>query len=135
MGNIMKRSITVALFFSLLLTSAFLFADMHGDAPVAVGETSLGKVLTDQQGMTLYTFTRDTAGTSNCNDGCAANWPPLMADDGAMATGDFSIITRSDGSKQWAYKDMPLYTWVRDAEPGDVTGHEFNQVWFVVPME
>lgn len=131
----MKFSTTAALFVSLLLTSVVVFADMHGDAPVAVGETSLGKVLTDQQGMTLYTFTRDTAGTSNCNDGCAANWPPLMADDGAMAAGDFSIITRNDGSKQWAYKDMPLYTWVRDAEPGDVTGHEFNQVWFVVPIE
>ncbi|WP_409523890.1 COG4315 family predicted lipoprotein [Nitrincola sp. MINF-07-Sa-05] len=126
---------TIALFFSLLLTSTLLIADMHGDAPIAVGDTSLGKVLTDQQGMTLYTFTRDTSGTSNCNDGCAANWPPLMAGDGAMAAGDFSIIMRSDGSKQWAYKDMPLYTWVRDTEPGDVTGHEFNQVWFVVPVE
>lgn len=128
------KTLALTLFISLFL-SLPLLADMHGDAPVSTGDTSLGKVLTTQEGMTLYTFTRDTAGSSNCNDGCAANWPPLLAEAGASAGGDFSIITRSDGSLQWAYKDMPLYTWVRDSAPGDVTGHEFNQVWFVVPME
>lgn len=81
--------------------------------------------------MTLYTFDKDAAGSgkSACNGPCATNWPPLMARAEDKASGDWSIITRDDGSKQWAYKGKPLYFWVKDAKPGDRSGDGINQVW------
>lgn len=88
-------------------------------------------VLVGPNGMTLYTFERDPAGggKSVCNGKCAANWPPLLAAEGASASGDYSIIAREDGSKQWAHKGQPLYYWVKDAKPGDRTGDGVNKVW------
>ena len=86
--------------------------------------------LTNASGMTLYTFDKDAAGKSACNGQCAANWPPLAADAGATASGDWSVVTRDDGRKQWAYKGKPLYTWVKDQKPGDKTGDGFaNNAW------
>jgi predicted lipoprotein with Yx(FWY)xxD motif len=88
-------------------------------------------VLTNSAGMTLYTFDKDAAasGKSVCNGPCAANWPPLMAAADSKASGDYTIITRDDGGKQWAYKGKPLYLWVKDAKPGDKTGDGFNNAW------
>jgi predicted lipoprotein with Yx(FWY)xxD motif len=85
-------------------------------------------------GMTLYTFDKDTAGSgkSVCVDKCAINWPPLMADASASGSGDWSAITRADGSKQWAYKGWPLYYWVKDQKPGDMTGDNVGKVWHIV---
>jgi predicted lipoprotein with Yx(FWY)xxD motif len=93
-----------------------------------------GGVLTGSNGMTLYTFDRDTTGSgkSVCNGPCATNWPPLMASDSDKASGDYSIITRDDGKKQWALKGKPLYFWVKDSKPGDTTGDNFNNVWHVI---
>jgi predicted lipoprotein with Yx(FWY)xxD motif len=88
-------------------------------------------VFVGPNGMTLYTFDRDTMGSgkSVCNGPCATNWPPLMAADGAAASGDWSIVTRDDGKKQWALKGKPVYFWAKDAKPGDRTGDGFNGVW------
>lgn len=96
-------------------------------APVAVSDG----VLTGAKGMTLYTFDKDMAGNgkSVCNGPCAGNWPPLFAMEGDMAAGDYSIVTRDDGKKQWAYKGKPLYYWVKDQKPGDRSGEGFNNVW------
>jgi predicted lipoprotein with Yx(FWY)xxD motif len=91
-----------------------------------------GGILTNNAGMTLYTFDKDAGGKSACNGPCATNWPPLMAGGDAKASGDWSIITRDDGSKQWVYKGKPLYLWVKDKKPGDMTGDGFNGVWHVV---
>ncbi|MFX9008225.1 hypothetical protein ABTN33_20390, partial [Acinetobacter baumannii] len=55
--------------------------------PTAVGQTSLGPVLTDAKGMTLYTFDRDPNGKTACNGPCATNWPPLVSDDSTFPTG------------------------------------------------
>ncbi|MDD2923665.1 hypothetical protein [Rhodoferax sp.] len=90
-------------------------------------------VLVGPSGMTLYTFDKDVAGSgkSVCNGPCATNWPPLKAEQGAVAQGDFSIITRDDGSQQWAVKGKPVYYWVKDSKPGDKTGDGFNKVWQV----
>ena len=96
---------------------------------VTVHETAHGKVLADRKGMTLYTFDKDPAGKSVCNGKCAQNWPPLLASAQAQATGDFSLVTRDDGKKQWAYKGKPLYLWVKDTKPGDMTGDKVNNVW------
>jgi predicted lipoprotein with Yx(FWY)xxD motif len=91
-------------------------------------------VMTNNAGMTLYTFDKDAAGSgkSTCNGPCATNWPPLLAAADAKATGDYTIITRDDGAKQWAYKGKPLYLWIKDAKPGDRTGDGFNNAWRLV---
>ncbi|MEH0167727.1 hypothetical protein [Roseateles microcysteis] len=88
-----------------------------------------GALVGSANAMTLYTFDKDGGGKSMCNGPCATNWPPLMASADAAASGEWSIITRDDGSKQWAYKGKPLYFWVKDAKPGDRTGDGFNKVW------
>lgn len=100
-----------------------------GSAPTAVADG----VLTGKNGMTLYTFDRDVAGSgkSVCNGPCATNWPPLMASAGTTPSGDYSVITRDDGARQLAYKGKPLYFWVKDTKPGDKTGDGFNNVWHV----
>lgn len=88
-------------------------------------------VFVGANGMTLYTFDKDTAGAgkSVCNGPCATNWPPLAAAAGDTASGDWSVITRDDGSRQWAYKGKPLYFWAKDQKPGDRSGDGFNKVW------
>ncbi|WAC75976.1 hypothetical protein OU995_26280 [Roseateles sp. SL47] len=86
-------------------------------------------VLVGHNDMTLYTFDKDSAGKSACNGPCAKNWPPLMAKADDMTVGDWSIITRDDGGKQWAYKGKPLYFWAKDSKPGERTGDGVNQVW------
>jgi predicted lipoprotein with Yx(FWY)xxD motif len=100
------------------------------DEPAMVADNAKGKILTDSKGMTLYTFDRDTApGKSACNGPCATNWPPLMASASAANSGDWTVVTRDDGSKMWAYKGKPLYTWVKDTKPGETTGDGVNNVW------
>jgi predicted lipoprotein with Yx(FWY)xxD motif len=108
-------------------------AAMAGEMPAMVkaGDSSLGPVLTDTKGMTLYYFDKDAAGKSNCNGKCAEAWPPLMAGDGAKSLDDFTIVVRDDGGKQWAHRGLPLYRWVKDEKPGDTTGHRFKNVWTV----
>lgn len=118
---------------SLCLAAALLSAGcMSMSAPMpAMMKDGL---LTGANGMTLYTFDRDTAGSgkSVCNGPCAANWPPLMAADDAKASADYSVVTRDDGKKQYAYKGKPLYFWAKDAKPGDKTGDGVNNVWHAV---
>jgi len=99
--------------------------------PAKVADTSKGKALVDPKGMTLYVFDRDTAGKSACNGQCAQNWPPLAAPASAQASADWTVVTRDDGSKQWAYKGKPLYTWAKDTKAGDVTGDGVNNVWHI----
>jgi predicted lipoprotein with Yx(FWY)xxD motif len=92
----------------------------------------MGGMMTNNAGMTLYTFDKDAGGKSMCNGPCATNWPPLMAGGDAKASGDWSIVARDDGSKQWAYKGKPVYLWSKDQKPGDMTGDGFNGIWHVV---
>jgi predicted lipoprotein with Yx(FWY)xxD motif len=88
-------------------------------------------VFVGPNGMTLYTFDRDAMGSgkSVCNAQCATNWPPLMASGSDSASGDWSIVTRDDGGRQWAFKGKPVYYWVKDAKPGDRTGDGVSNVW------
>ncbi len=92
-----------------------------------------GGVLVNNDGMTLYTFDRDPVGggKSVCNGQCASLWPPLMAKEDAKASGAYTVITRNDGAKQWAYKGKPLYLWIKDKKQGDRSGDGFNKVWHV----
>ena len=113
-----------------IVISALAFGTLAASAatmePAKMGETSKGKAWVDAKGMTLYTFDKDTAGKSNCNDACAKAWPPLAATADSKATGDWTIIARADGSKQWAYDGKPFYLWMKDKKAGDVTGDGVN---------
>ena len=117
---------------SLLLAALALSACATMTTPSVPAKMTDG-VLTNAAGMTLYTFDRDVAGSgkSVCNGPCAQNWPPLMAAADAKADGDWTVVTRDDGAKQWAYKGKPLYLWAKDQKPGDKTGDGFNNVWRV----
>jgi predicted lipoprotein with Yx(FWY)xxD motif len=88
-------------------------------------------MLTDASGMTLYTFDRDAAGSgkSACVDKCAGNWPALHAQASDQPHGDYGIIQRDDGTRQWTFRGKPLYRWLKDQKPGDKTGDGVNNVW------
>ena len=102
-------------------------ASVYASPPATVANG----VLVGANGMTLYTFDRDAMGSgkSACNGPCATNWPPLMAAAGDSASGDWTIVVRDDGTRQWAYRGKPVYYWVKDARPGDRTGDGVNKVW------
>ena len=89
-------------------------------------------ILTDANGMTLYTFDNDKGGVSACYDACAENWPPLLAAADAKADAEYGLTDRKDGTKQWTYDGKPLYLWVKDKKPGDMTGDGVKGVWHVV---
>jgi predicted lipoprotein with Yx(FWY)xxD motif len=112
-----------------LCSAALLAVAIAAGAQTMPAKKAADGTWTDAKGMTLYTFDRDAGGKSACNGPCATNWPPLMATGDAKASGDWTIVTRDDGSKQYAYKGKPLYTWSKDAKPGDKTGDGVQNVW------
>lgn len=118
----MPRTFLLALGLAISLTVIGPALAMDSPEAIQTNETAIGAVLTDNAGMTLYTFDEDSPGGSSCYGRCAENWPPFKADAGTAPIGDFSIITREDGIAQWAYKSKALYLWVRDKAPGDTTG-------------
>ena len=115
-----------------VLAALFAAIAFSGVALAQAPAKMTGDVMTDGAGMTLYSFDKDAGGKSSCNGPCAANWPPLQVTGDAKASGDWSIVTRDDGSKQWAFKGKPLYHWSKDQKPGDKTGDGFNGVWHAV---
>lgn len=105
------------------------FGAAHSAKVVKKASSSKGEILVNGKGMSLYTFKKDKPGDSNCNGKCAMNWPPVKAKVAGMKEGKFSVIKRDDGSLQWAHNGMPLYTWIKDKKPGDVTGDGFKGAW------
>ena len=109
---------------------------------VDVASTSLGNVLVDSQGRTLYLFTKDSGPMSSCSGACAVNWPPLhkggkpTAGNGAQA----SLVskTASGGKSQVTYNGHPLYYFKGDSSPGDTNGQGLNAFggsWYVVSSD
>ena len=108
-------------------------------AEIALADSSLGQIIVDGEGKTLYTFQPDEAGTPTCYDDCATAWPPLLADDAASVTAGtgldatkITVVDRTDGGKQVKYGNWPLYYFANDAAAGDVNGQGLNDVWYVV---
>jgi predicted lipoprotein with Yx(FWY)xxD motif len=115
--------------YPVLVLVAFLAA-CATPGPSSPANVSDG-VLVTPTGMTLYTFDRDVGGSgkSVCNGPCAVNWPPFMVKEGMATSAAWTIVTRDDGSRQWAYLGKPVYTWIKDTKPGDKTGDGVNNVW------
>lgn len=99
---------------------------------------TLGKILTDAAGRTLYMFTKDSDGESACYDDCADAWPPLTVDregaalPAATITASLGTTEREDGNLQVTAESMPLYYFFKDEEPGDAKGQGVKDVWFVL---
>jgi predicted lipoprotein with Yx(FWY)xxD motif len=100
---------------------------------------TLGNILTDSQGRTLYRFTRDTVNVSSaCYNQCAVTWPPLLIADGNPVAGEgvdgnrLGVLTRTDGTRQVMFNGMPLYYFANDANVGETNGQRVRDVWFVV---
>jgi predicted lipoprotein with Yx(FWY)xxD motif len=109
---------------------------MKPDYRVMVAQQgSFGTFLTDTTGKTLYVFTRDVTGMSNCTGSCIATWPAFNAGSivapSILKGTDFSTIARTDGLNQSAYIGRPLYYFSGDVKPGDTKGNAVNSVWFV----
>jgi predicted lipoprotein with Yx(FWY)xxD motif len=102
--------------------------------------SSLGSILVDSQGRTLYLFKADSATMSACTGACATAWPPLLANGkptagGGLSASKLGTIMRSGGQEQVAYNGHPLYTFVKDTKPGDTNGQgvvAFGAGWFAV---
>lgn len=106
---------------------------------VTVQDTTLGEVLADGQGMTLYMLTSDPKNGSGCTGQCATAWPPLIAQsapaDPAGSTAKFTVFKRSDGTMQVAANGQALYTFQSDTAPGDVNGQGVKApsgTWYAV---
>lgn len=115
-------------------TSASTPASTPQQATVA-GSTAF---VSSSNSFTLYVFAADTNGVSNCTtaSGCTGVWPPYTAPAGTTAPSgtSFTLITRTDGSLQWAYNGAPLYTYVGDSASGQSNGNgitEFGAIWSV----
>ncbi len=118
------------------LAGITLVACVSMSAGQSIVKTEKG-VLVSTNNMTLYTFDNDQAnsGKSSCYGDCAINWPPLLVDANATSYGSYSIITRDDGKKQFAYKGKPLYYFLKDTKPGEQNGNGFsNNAWHIVQM-
>lgn len=110
---------------------------LPGPATIDAAETSLGLILVDGDGFTVYMLTSDTADQSTCSGGCAQNWPPVLAVGEVMpgAALDPALIGTLDwggGAIQVTYAGWPLYRFAGDDAPGDVMGQGRGGVWFVL---
>lgn len=93
----------------------------------------LNGLLVDAKGRALYTWDDDTApGRSLCNNQCRLLWPPITAPDDAQPRGAFTLVTRDDGVKQWAFHGKPLYRWTSDTRFGDAGGDGVAGKWHLV---
>ena len=108
-----------------------------GNPTLEIGVTSLGEILVDADGLTLYILTSDSATQSTCGGGCASTWPPLTVTGELLAGAGLDAtlvgtISRSDGSTQVTYAGHPLYRYAPDDVPGDVRGQGRSGVWFAL---
>jgi predicted lipoprotein with Yx(FWY)xxD motif len=122
------RAITTvaATIIALMIASHAVAQNMPSAVKVANG------TLTDAKGMTLYTFDNDKEpNKSACAGNCLNNWPVLKAEAADKNMGQWTVITRDDGTKQWAYKGKPLYYFSMDKAAGDKLGDGRGMVWHV----
>lgn len=113
-------------------------ADDAASTGLMVADSSLGQIIVDGKGMTLYMFDDDTqgAGESTCAGQCLTNWPPLTTTGEAPAvtgvTGEVGTITTADGSTQVTLNGWPLYYFAGDSAAGDVNGQGVGGIWWVL---
>ena len=140
-SRLIVGGLAAALLFAVGLTGA-LAARQSADRTVAVAtaNSSLGRILVDARGRTLYLFEKDKRGHSACSGYCASYWPPLLTNGtptgGRGVKGSLVGVTRrTDGTTQVTYAGHPLYRYVGDSRSGQTTGqdlHDFGAGWYMV---
>jgi predicted lipoprotein with Yx(FWY)xxD motif len=135
-----RRIQSLAAILILALLTSLAFTQARDGTPVKTWlDPHVGLSLAGSDGMALYIFTKDKPGVSNCAGQCAVNWPPLLAKDGTDIakdiSGEWATIKRSDGGMQVTYEGWPLYYWIKDSKPGDVTGQAVGGVWWVANVK
>ena len=113
-------------------------AQATGGTTVAVVNGTLGDILVDGDGRTLYAFTKDQGDQSACSGQCADNWPALTGTATAGTGAQASLLSASmqaSGDSQVTYDGRPLYYFAGDAKPGDVNGQGVGNVWFAVTAD
>jgi predicted lipoprotein with Yx(FWY)xxD motif len=147
----MKRTITLLIAAAALSAAALsggaLGATRTAASPqtsngalVRIARTSLGTVLVDARGRTLYLFRKDRRGRSACYGGCAAYWPPLLSaatprPGRGVRASLLGVSKRTDGKRQVTYAGHPLYTFVGDTRAGEATGEgltDYGAAWYAV---
>ena len=136
----MRRFLVLLLVPVLVVAVASTTAAKTKPKTLGLRSTDLGRVLVDSKKRTLYMLTADSKNSSSCSGACAANWPPAAAPrKPTLAKGlkrsRLKVITRTDGSKQLAYRGHPLYRFAGDSKPGDVNGqgiNAFGGFWYVL---
>jgi predicted lipoprotein with Yx(FWY)xxD motif len=119
-------------------SSATTVAAASSGATINTAQTSLGTVLVNGEGRTLYHFTKDTATTIACTGACATTWPPVTVPAGQQpkagsgVTGSLTVVMRPDGSQQAAINGQPLYMYSGDTKAGDTHGQGIGGFWFAV---
>jgi predicted lipoprotein with Yx(FWY)xxD motif len=83
------------------------------------------------EGKSIYVYDRDKQGTPTCTDECSRRWPPVLASEGSHPVGTWTLVERADHSKQWRYRNRPVYT-KADDKPGEISGDGVDGVWHVV---
>ena len=153
--RIQRRLLSAVLALGLLAASVLPGAgqEILGTPIGLVQHPTLGTILTDRQGLTLYTWEGDVPGVSNCADACATAWPPAVANEASVmamlpgvgmddliagpSSSGLGVIMREVGSWQLTLNGMPLYRFQRDAQPGDANGQGsmgFGARWAVVTL-
>lgn len=95
-------------------------------------DAKLGKILVAANGMTLYTYDKDTANTSTCTGACASNWPALTIASGTPVGAGITGTLGTAASNQVTWNSKPLYFYAKDTKPGDTTGDKVGNVWHVI---
>jgi predicted lipoprotein with Yx(FWY)xxD motif len=105
-----------------------------GALELTVADSSLGEIVVDGDGRTLYVFTNDTGSESTCYGTCETAWPPLVGEvtAGPGITGELGTSARTDGRSQVTLDGHPLYYYASDVDPGDTSGQGVGGIWFVV---
>ena len=126
-------SLVVVLVAGLGVSAISLAEEVPSPLKTATSQ-KLGTYLVDSRGMTLYIYDKDKdAGKSTCNEACAKAWPPFAPKAGdPAAKAPLSVMTRDDGTKQYAYKGKPLYYYGKDGKSGEATGEGRGKVWWVI---
>jgi predicted lipoprotein with Yx(FWY)xxD motif len=111
-----------------------------GPAAINTRVVSLGRILVNGQGRTLYLFEKDSGGRSACYAQCAAFWPPLLTSGKPIAGAGvkaslLGTTRRSNGTRQVTYAGHPLYRFAEDTKPGQTKGEAskaFGAEWYVL---
>jgi predicted lipoprotein with Yx(FWY)xxD motif len=119
-----------------VLVSMMISAAAFAQSPVAQVTLDDGRtILTNAEGLSLYTFDVDDGSVSNCYNGCAKAWPPVLVKSGEGLQAPLATTTRKDGTLQVTVNGQPVYLFVGDSRQGDIKGDGLDDVWHLIVVQ